>query len=245
MTRALAPAAPRAPQRRDNRRQVTERRIVEAFGRIVARDGLYQVRVNRLMREAGVGKKQLYQYFGDLSGVARAWTLAGMPSPGGGEGAGEPDPARRTRAGSRVTQLTALLGQYSEAVRSNPAIFASVHSELGGAHDLQESFDEVRSRLVRQQVQFFLEHPYMRGEEYVALYSVLYSAINYLALRSRFAPAFNGLDLADPAGWSAAMGMIETVAALSEQGLKRRPRKGTTARPGPTRQAPRPRRRTP
>jgi AcrR family transcriptional regulator len=208
-----------APARRDARRENSERRIVEAFGRIVARDGLYQVRVNKLMREAGVGKKQLYQYFGDLSGVARAWTAAGMPAPVPPSA----EPTRHTRAGSRVTRLTLLLRDYAEALRSNPAIFASLHAELGGPRDLRQPFDEIRAGLLREQVQYFLENPYMRAEEYTALYSVLYAAINYLALRARFAPAFNGLDLSTPAGWTSALGMVETVAAMSEAGLKRQP----------------------
>lgn len=192
---------------------------MDAFGRIVARDGLYQVRVNNLMREAGVGKKQLYQYFGDLSGVARAWSAAGMPSPV----PPSTEPARRPRAGSRVTRLTLLLRDYAEALRTNPAIFASLHAELGGPGHLRQPFDELRAGLLREQEEYFLENPYMRAEEYTALYSVLYAAVNYLALRARFAPAFNGLDLSTPAGWAAALGMVETVAAMSEAGLKRRP----------------------
>lgn len=201
------------------RRQNTERRIVDAFGRIVARDGLYQVRVNKLMREAGVGKKQLYQYFGDLSGVARAWTAAGMPAPG----APLPEPARRTRPGSRVTRLTLLLRDYAEVARTNPAVFTSLHAELGGPKELRQPFDEIRAQVLRKQVAFFLENPYMRSADYTALYSILYAAINYLALRARFAPAFNGLDLAKPAGWDSALGMVETVAAMSEAGIKGRP----------------------
>lgn len=213
------------PRQQATRRQQTEQRIVAAFGRIVARDGVYQVRVNKLMREAGVGKKQLYQYFGDLSGVARAWTEAGMPAPGT-----PPTPSgQRPRAGSRVTRLTGLLRDYAESVRTNPAVLASLHAELGGPRDLRRPFDAVRSRVVREQVQFFLEHSYMRTEEYTALYSVLYAAINYLILRARFAPSFNGLDLSRQEGWESVMAMVETVAALSEAGLQRQARRRTTA----------------
>jgi AcrR family transcriptional regulator len=219
-TRSPDKAGPPARQNlRKVRRQNTEQRIVDAFGRIVARDGLYQVRVNKLMREAGVGKKQLYQYFGDLSGVARAWTAAGMPAPA----APLPVTTRHTRPGSRVTRLTLLLRDYADAARTNPAVFTSLHAELGGPRELRQPFDEIRAQVLRKQVTFFLENPFMRSADYTALYSILYAAINYLALRARFAPAFNGLDLAKPAGWDAALDMVEAVAAMSEAGIRRRP----------------------
>ena len=211
-----APTGDSPPNRRQARRQKTEQRIIEAFGRIVDRDGLYQVRVNMLMREAGVGKKQLYQYFGDLSGVARAWTAAGNKAPG---------PGRATRAArpanSRMARLTKLLADYANDLQADPAQIAILHGELGGPREFAASLREVRQRILQPQVDFFLANGYMRQSEYTALYSVLYAAINYLALRSRFAPAFNGLDLARPAGWKSAMGMVETVAALAERSLER------------------------
>ena len=209
------------------RRQKTEQRIVEAFGRIVARDGLYQVQVNKLMREAGVGKKQLYQYFGDLSGVARAWTIDGMPAPQNPV----PLPARQTRGNSRVTRLMSLLREYADDVRTNPALLTSIHAELGGPRELRQPFNDVRTRVLRNHADFFLENPFVRSPEFTALYSVLYAAINYLALRARFAPAFNGLDLSTSVGWNAAIGMVEAVAAMSEAGLKRKPSAGRSATP--------------
>lgn len=194
---------------------MTEARIIEAFGRIVARDGLYQVRVNKLMREAGVGKKQLYQYFGDLAGVARAWSQAGMQTPG------EPRlPAtRRPQEGSPAMKLSDKLREYADELRHNPAALASLHGQLGGPAELSEPLAAVQSALMRKQADFFLDNPGLRKDEYIALYSVLYAAISYAALRAKFYPAFNGLDLSRKEGWEALLSMVETVAALTEQGL--------------------------
>ena len=209
-----------APRRRDPRREKTEARIIEAFGRIVARDGLYQVRVNKLMREAGVGKKQLYQYFGDLAGVARAWSNTGMQSPS----APRPPATRHPTAGSPVMRLSGMLRDYADELHRNPAALASLHAELGGPAELNEPLARVQAALRRQQTDFFLENPLLRKDEYIALYSVLYAAINYLALRAQFSPVFNGLDLAREDGWEAALGMVETIAALAEQGITNGPR---------------------
>jgi len=140
-----------------------------------------------------------------------------MPAPE----AQAPRPARQTRGSSRVTRLMSLLREYADDLRTNPALLTSLHAELGGPPELRKPFNEVRTRVLRKQAEFFLENPFVRSPEFTALYSVLYAAINYLALRARFAPAFNGLDLSTAAGWNAAIGMIETVAAMSEAGLKR------------------------
>ncbi len=231
-----------APRRRDPRREKTEARIIEAFGRIVARDGLYQVRVNKLMREAGVGKKQLYQYFGDLAGVARAWSNAGMQSPK----APRAPVARHPTAGSPAMQLSDLLQDYADELHRNPAALASLHAQLGGPAELSEPLAQVQAALMRQQTDFFLRHPFLRKDEYIALYSVLYAAINYLALRAKFSPLFNGLDLSREDGWEAALGMVETVAALTQQGVasgprarQARPKGATASEPAGTDQAPR------
>lgn len=50
----------------------TRERIIEAAGRLMARDGFSKVGVNSLAGEAGVGKPLIYRYLGDLDGVIRA-----------------------------------------------------------------------------------------------------------------------------------------------------------------------------
>jgi len=184
-------------QSQAQRRARTEQRIIEAFGRIVARDGLYNVRVNYLMREAGVGKRQLYQYFG---GLAAAPVVLSGHSPAG--------------------KLSRVLQRYAESLRGNPVAIAAVQSQLAGPAELTDSLREVRKALREEQIETFLADPRLREDAYVALYSVLYAAINYCALRGASAlPAFNGLNLAKEQDWQRLLGMFRTVAGLVEKGL--------------------------
>jgi len=204
-------------QSQAQRRARTEQRIIEAFGRIVARDGLYNVRVNYLMREAGVGKRQLYQYFGGLAGVAGAWSRAGMQVPS----APPPPTAPVVLSGhSPAGKLSRVLQRYAESLRGNPVAIAAVQSQLAGPAELTDSLREVRKALREEQIETFLADPRLREDAYVALYSVLYAAINYCALRGASAlPAFNGLNLAKEQDWQRLLGMFRTVAGLVEKGL--------------------------
>ena len=62
------PQGKRARNRAEN-----EERILDAFERIMVRDGIRGVGPNAIMEEAGLGKPLLYTYFGDLNGLIRAW----------------------------------------------------------------------------------------------------------------------------------------------------------------------------
>ena len=64
---------PRTPRRNSDRRRETEDVIIDAFARLLVRDGVAGIGVNALVKEAGVGKKPLYDYFGGLDGVAVEW----------------------------------------------------------------------------------------------------------------------------------------------------------------------------
>ena len=55
------------------KREATEAQIIAAFGRVVQRNGLRNVGVNEVLKEAGVGKALLYRYFGGLPGLVTAW----------------------------------------------------------------------------------------------------------------------------------------------------------------------------
>ena len=61
--------APSRPRQRA-RRLATEDAIIDGFARVLVRDGVSGLGVNALIKEAGVGKKQVYEYFGGLPGVA-------------------------------------------------------------------------------------------------------------------------------------------------------------------------------
>ena len=53
------------------------RLLVDAVGRVLARQGFRSVKVNVVAREAGVDKVLIYRYFGGLPGLVAAFAHSG------------------------------------------------------------------------------------------------------------------------------------------------------------------------
>lgn len=62
--------------RGQSRRQTSERALLDAFEALLQRHGPGGLGVNAVLDSAGVGKRLLYEYFGDLEGLAAAWAGA-------------------------------------------------------------------------------------------------------------------------------------------------------------------------
>ena len=56
-----------------SRRQTSERALLDAFEALLERHGPAGLGVNAVLDSARVGKRLLYEYFGDLEGLATAW----------------------------------------------------------------------------------------------------------------------------------------------------------------------------
>jgi AcrR family transcriptional regulator len=52
------------------RRESSENKLLNAFEKVICRNGVENIGVNAIIKEAGVGKGLLYEYFGSLDGLA-------------------------------------------------------------------------------------------------------------------------------------------------------------------------------
>ena len=50
-----------------------EKEILDAFERVLLRDGAHKISVMSISREAGVAKTLIYKYFDGLSGLIKTW----------------------------------------------------------------------------------------------------------------------------------------------------------------------------
>ena len=57
----------------ERNRGETEKRILEAVGRIVESDGFEKVGINAVANEAGVSKMLIYRYFSSIDGLLAAY----------------------------------------------------------------------------------------------------------------------------------------------------------------------------
>lgn len=206
---AAPPAARRARRPQAERRLATRTAILDAFDRILARGGVSALGVNALVKEAGIGKKQLYDQFGGLPGVAGAWVRERHVWPGLETIIGEPWEQFLARA--PADRLIHVNRCYAESLRRNARLCELLAGEFLGSEEVKGAVEHVR-QLVRADFERVLaSDPALRQPGHAALNLVAYTVATYLALRAHHQPNFFGFDLSAETPWIAVMDMAERV----------------------------------
>jgi AcrR family transcriptional regulator len=185
-----------------SRRQTSEKALLDAFEGLLERHGPAGLGVNAVLDSARVGKRLLYQYFGDLEGLAAAWSRE-RRDPLAIDGR---RPALRGLAALPTLQaITAVLGDYASELRRHPWAAQVLLTELSQPATLGHAMREIRREVGKDYEGLLVESGAFASKEAAQIGFVLHAAATYLALRARFAPDYNGIDLASAQGWKAAM----------------------------------------
>ncbi len=186
-----------------------ETRIIDAFERLMMREGVRAVGVNSLVKEAGIGKGLIYKYFGGLPGVVGAWakrtkllpdTLALLESEAFG-------------ALPTEQQHRHFITHYANAVRDSALMCDILSDELARPSDLTEALAEVRTRIGKEFATLFRVASRFDDVHDKALVTILVAAATYLAMRARTAPRFMGLDLSREEEWQEVLSMFDIIAS--------------------------------
>lgn len=176
----------------------TRRRILDAVGRIVVRDGLAAVGVNALAREAGCDKVLLYRYFGDLAGVHAAfaeqsdfwWSLDELTR--------GLDPAELGLAAT----LKAILRRHAGALRRRPTTLAVLAAELTERTPLVAALEAVRERRALELNAWIARNfKLAKTVDLEATIMLIGVAFNYLAARAVTTTVMSGVRIASDADW--------------------------------------------
>jgi AcrR family transcriptional regulator len=195
------------------RRQATEDAIIDAFERVLVRDGVSGLGVNGLIKEAGVGKKQVYDYFGGLPGVATEWVTRRGVWPGIEALIGEPLEAFTARPPAE--RLLRMNRGCADMLRRNAPLCELLTGEFTRSPEVKDAVEHVR-----QLIRLDFERVMMTGEDMahpdlLALNTVAYSAATYLGLRAHSQPVFFGFDLSVETSWRTIAGMFERIIQLA------------------------------
>ena len=202
-----------------------ERALVAAFDSLLQEQGVHVLSVNEVVRRAGVGKSLLYAYFGGLEGLAAAWAARSDLLPGESELRGD-DAAGYARLSTRA-QLTRNYRRYARALRARPRTLELLGAELVAQTAVTRALDRVRTAHGRDLVRLFSRPDEYGRREVIALQCLMYAAICYLALRSRAAPRYFGLQLDRESDWRRIEAMLGLVIGRVVGG----PRRGQSKRP--------------
>lgn len=197
-------------------RSKSEQKLVEAVGRVLARDGFERCGVNAVAREAKVDKVLIYRYFAGMPGLLRAYGESSNFWPTLAEILGEDRQVLRLPQGER---LEAIVMAILEALRKRPQTLTIMAWELVQRNPLTESLAQVRESWSRELTQEASLHPGAspeQAEDAVALANLVVAGLQYLLLRARTVSEYGGLSLQDDAGWQ----RIRRAIRLLGQGLE-------------------------
>jgi AcrR family transcriptional regulator len=172
--------------------------MLEAVGRILARDGFQQLGVNAIALEAEADKALIYRYFGGLPELLGAYAESTSFWP-----------TVEEMAGGSLEALAALpvrerweraLHHYIAELRKRPLTQEILAWELSERNEVTARLEEVRERrglAVSEVLARDLPH-----EVDVAAIAAMFSgAVHYLLLRARKIRIFNGISLHSEQGW--------------------------------------------
>ena len=182
-------------------RDRTTRQLIEAVGRVLARDGFERCGVNAVAREAGLDKVLIYRYFAGMPGLLNAYGESNTFWPSVDEILGANRSALTLPLGERLEMiLDALL----EALRSRPETLAIMAWELVQRNPLTDMLAEVREKWGRELIAisaFDANAQGQLGEDGIALTNLVFAGIQYLLLRARTVADYGGLALNSDEGW--------------------------------------------
>ena len=181
---------------RDN----TERRILDAVGRIVEREGFEAVRINAVATESGMSKILIYRYFGSIDGLLAKyledkdfWLNFDTSQL----------PQSDVKAFSKQ-----IFRAYINMLRSSPALRKLYRWELSSKHP---SINELRKRREETALKIIASVCELSGESFdrVAGISTLVTAsVSYLCILGENCGVYNSLQIDNDSGWEK---LLETI----------------------------------
>jgi len=191
------------PKKRD--RKATEQAIVEAFSRVVERDGLAAAHPTSVMAEAGYSKPLLYDYFGDMRGLVQAWFDQNQIWP-------DYDFPDTITSDDELKQcLKKFLLSIAQSLRENSIALEFLAAEVTHSFEYKDILEKSRKKWMQKNLAAVMSHPDIQQDDNMRLLFVVYNAICYLALRSRLSARQVGLQLNEDHDWAEAMTRVENV----------------------------------
>lgn len=182
-------------------RERTAQQLIEALGRVLARDGFERCGVNAVAREAGLDKVLIYRYFSGMPGLLTAYAESNTFWPTVDEILGAD---RHTLTRPLGERLELILDALLDALRRRPETLAIMAWELTQRNPLTERLAKVReawSQALIAASAFDVAAYGELGEDGIALTNLVVAGIQYLLLRARTVDDYGGLALNTDDGW--------------------------------------------
>jgi AcrR family transcriptional regulator len=197
-------------KKKQPRRVKTEAKILDAFERVLLRDGAHNISVMSVSREAKVAKTLIYKYFGGLVGLIKTWLNQRERWPDLRELYAD-DQAPAFNENPLLYQKTSLL-RLAEHLRNSPLSREIMMAELMESGPVTTALRELRMERVKEDSKILghdLSSSEIQGKPTLRIF---YAAISYLVLRARTSPEYMGtVHLDSDDGWREVMADLEEI----------------------------------
>jgi len=192
-------------------RDATQQRIVEAVGRVLAREGFRGVSLRAVAREAGVDKRLVSRYFGALDKLIAAYAAGNDFWWSVDELVGDdlPGPPENTWA----SWVAMAVQRHTRALRQRTLTHEILVWELIEANPLADALSlmrEERAAELLRRVELKVGQP--PGASWRAVIALIGAATTYLVLRARTYGSYVGFDLRAEESWEQFDGVVAAVA---------------------------------
>lgn len=183
--------------KRSRSRQLTETAILDAVGRIFARDGYAHLGINAIAREADVDKVLIYRYFGGLPQLLQAF---------GSHGGFWPSVDELFKSANIETlpfdmRLQLFIDSIIDALRSRPLTLEILAMEMDSPNELTDILNTTLEQWGKE-VATRLSAGYTGDIARLnIIMTTLFAGIQYLMLRTRTTEVFSGIPIREDKGW--------------------------------------------
>ncbi len=192
------------------RREKTEEAILDAFERVLLRDGAHKISVMSISREGDVAKTLIYKYFDGLVGLIKTWVERRKIWPDLTE-IFAADDIVNYNDNPLLFQKQNLI-RLADYLRNNPLLLELLTAELLESGPVSEALAELREERTQEETRFLgqdLKTADIQGRPTLRIFN---AAIYYLVLRARTAPDYMGtVQLDTDEGWAAVMADLEEI----------------------------------
>lgn len=182
-------------------KELTKERIMTAVEEILAREGYQALGINRIARDAGVGKVLIYRYFGGLEGVLDAYSETDRFWPSIEEIRGLPTPEFELL--TLRERIKVVFHNFRQALKRRPHTIAIYAWEMVEKSDISKQLVAVRTQssinLVREMLG--ASRPSSRNFEH-EITAMLAAGLLHLTIREHFETPFAGLKLQEEETWN-------------------------------------------
>jgi len=187
-------------------RPATERRLIHAVEKLLARGGFGVLGPSAVAREAGVDKMLIYRYFGNLDGLVSAVAKSpelfiSMEEICAGDIAA-------MRALPLPERAAAVARNYARALIERPVVLAMMAWETVERNKLTAIIETAREEASIQIADQLFPEIAARPEIGGAM-ALIGAAINYLAMRQRKIRIYSGVNIRTDEGWQQLVDAIQ------------------------------------